>query len=390
MNSILFVDDDPNLLSGLKRGLHPLRNEWTLNFAGSAGAALDFLVNHPVDVIVSDYRMPEMDGYELLFRVQRDYPRVIRIILTGQPDRETYTKAVGICHYFLWKPLDIEVLRPLLRRLKNLGSILSDERLTHKLHGLTSLPTLPDVYLRLTELLDQPESDVRMIIGLIREDAILTMQILKMVNSAFIGLVREITSIDEAVQYLGLNTLRSLVLARQIYGWSPRYAGNDELLRELRLHSIRVARLTEGLVSDCEDNAVRAYASFSGLLHDIGKLVLIHCLPDDYRDVQRCIKEQDCTQDQAERRLLGTDHAAIGAYLVQLWGLPHSIAEAIYLHHQSNIEDYQGLSVIAQAVWHANRIVHGQIDESRNQLLRLRSFPGLIDIFQQIDENEEL
>ena len=113
MNAIrvIFVDDEPRVLEGLKRMLRPKRNEWQMTFVGSAQAALDALQAEPCEVVVTDMRMPGMNGAELLEVVQREYPDTIRLILSGQAETESVMKALGVSHQFLSKPCDAEILQ---------------------------------------------------------------------------------------------------------------------------------------------------------------------------------------------------------------------------------------------------------------------------------------
>ncbi|MBN2644161.1 MAG: HDOD domain-containing protein [Desulfuromonadaceae bacterium] len=384
MNSILFVDDNPHLLSGLKRGLRPLREQWDMHFVTSGEDALAYLATHPVDVVISDYRMPGLSGFELLSRVQKEYPSVIRIMLTGQPDRDTYDESIGVCHYFLWKPLETEKLLPLLERLAELNGLLEHPELIRHLRGLTSLPTLPAAYQQLLQILNDPEENRLKLVRLVGGDVALTLQILKMVNSSFIGLVREIKTLDEAIQYLGINTIRSLVLAQHIFTFHVADTERDQL-HQLWMHSCTTARLAETLIREQGYNDLQAYTSFAGLLHDIGKLILIHCLPERHREIHQLIHTQQLSTTDAEQKVLGTTHAAIGAYLAQLWGLPHSIVEAIYLHQQPE-DSVDALPPMAAAVWHANRLSHGDTSASARAYQLLRQCPTIRTLLETLVE----
>ena len=108
---VIFVDDEPRVLEGLQRMLRPKRNEWDMTFVGSAQAALDALKAEPCEVVVTDMRMPGMNGAELLEVVQREYPDTIRLILSGQAETESVMKALGVSHQFLSKPCDAEILQ---------------------------------------------------------------------------------------------------------------------------------------------------------------------------------------------------------------------------------------------------------------------------------------
>ena len=390
LKNILFVDDNANLLQGLKRSMRPLREDWDVHCVTSGQAALEYLAINKVDIIVSDFRMPEMNGYELLTQVRERFPQIIRMILTGQPDKETYGEGMNVCHYFLWKPLDTDRLKPLLARLKDIDSILSDENLRSILGGIKSLPTLPKVYAQLTALLNNPECDIQSIKEIVLSDISLTMQILKMVNSAFIGLARQIHSIEDAIQYLGMNTLRSLVLAHHLFNIIDQDACREFKVDELWQHSLCTAQLTEGLMLESGDNAVLAYASIAGLLHDVGKLILMSCKPDIYSEIMQVMVENpQLTQNQVEQLVLGVNHAAVGAYLATLWGLPHSVVEAIYIHHDECPLDFNGMSEISLAVWHANQICNGDPSQSVTQCQKLKINPQFTKHFDFLEKRSD-
>ncbi len=374
MEKILFVDDDPALLKGLKRGLYAERKDWQMTFVENARQALELLARESYDIIVTDFRMPGMSGYELLTEISQRYPKMIRIILTGQPDMQSYADSINVCHYFLWKPLDISMMSALLQRFRTLHDILADDRLEEVINGLSALPTLPDVYVRLTALLNDPEGAVGEIADLIREDASLTMQVLKMVNSSFFGLVRTISTLDEALKFIGLNTLRSLILAHKIYALDDvRYTNLNGPLQHLWQHSIQTAQLSEGLVRGRDDRPFEAYASIAGILHDVGRYLIMTQMYDSWKEIQA----RGGDYLKAEYEVLGVSHAEIGAYLASLWGLPLAIVESIYFHHGPRPETCSGLQTIASAVWHANRISHGERSESAAEYSKLLSQPDL-------------
>ena len=101
---ILFVDDEPNILQGLRRMLHSMRRDWDMEFAESGQQALELLNNSHFDVVVTDMRMPGMNGLELLNEIKRLYPEVIRIVLSGQASKEIIIQSVGPIHQYLSKP----------------------------------------------------------------------------------------------------------------------------------------------------------------------------------------------------------------------------------------------------------------------------------------------
>ena len=217
MKTLLFVDDESKVLQGLQRQLRSMRHEWDMHFADTGGKALDFMASNRVDVLVSDMMMPEMDGAELLTEVSKRHPNTVRIILSGHADREAVLRLVGPAHQCLSKPCDAEELRTAVGRAFALRDLLSNEQLKQLATRIECLPTLPALYQQLTEELRKENSSMERIGEIISRDIGMTTKILQLVNSAFFGLSQSISSPAEAVMYLGLSTVRSLVLSIQVF-----------------------------------------------------------------------------------------------------------------------------------------------------------------------------
>ena len=162
---VIFVDDEPRVLEGLKRMLRPKRNEWDMTFVGSAQAALDALKVEPCEVVVTDMRMPGMNGAELLEVVQREYPDTIRLILSGQAETESVMKALGVSHQFLSKPCDAEILQGTISRAFALRDLAGSEAVKALVARINKLPTLPATYQKLVETLKQPNSSIEDVVG---------------------------------------------------------------------------------------------------------------------------------------------------------------------------------------------------------------------------------
>src|ERR1051325_10408156 len=143
MKSVLFVDDDPNVLAGLRRMLRPLRTEWTTEFLDGGEKALAYMAEHPVDVIVTDMRMPGMDGVQLLEQVVVRHPSAVRIALSGHSDQEMLIKVAGLAHQYLSKPRDTESLKSTVRRSCALRGHFSGDALKRLVARMTSIPSLP-------------------------------------------------------------------------------------------------------------------------------------------------------------------------------------------------------------------------------------------------------
>src|SRR5687768_2712818 len=127
MINILFVDDEPRILNGLKRMLYPMQREWQMWFANSGEETLSILQERNIEVVVSDMRMPRMDGAQLLTEIKNKYPNIIRIILSGYSEKEMVMKSVGAAHQYLSKPCDAEILKSTIERVCSLRDILSND-----------------------------------------------------------------------------------------------------------------------------------------------------------------------------------------------------------------------------------------------------------------------
>lgn len=334
-NRILFVDDDPNVLGGLRRMLRPFRERWEMEFAPSGPAALEALgAGAPFDVVVSDMRMPGMDGAELLTRVRERWPGILRFVLSGQTDQELALRATGPAHQFLSKPCDGQLLISTIQRALEVRDSLSTSTLAALVAQLDKLPSLPSTYRRLVEEINSPEISVDAIGRIIGQDPAMTVKILKLVNSSFFSFNQHVTSPTQATLILGVNTIKSLVLSVQVFSQLEAGIIEELHLADLQTHSLSVAVFARRLAEfEHLGREVVDDAFLAGLLHDVGKLVLAANLPELYRQVILAARQREIPLYEMEQEALGATHAGIGAYLLALWGFPVSITEAVGFHH---------------------------------------------------------
>ncbi|MBI5387354.1 MAG: HDOD domain-containing protein [Verrucomicrobia bacterium] len=331
---ILFVDDDPLLLQGLRRMLHPWRHEWEMEFVESGEQALSRLGDKPFNVVVSDMRMPGMNGVELLEQVKARHPQTVRIILSGHADQELILRSVSVAHQYLSKPCDPEALKNAVASATRLASTVQNDQLLRLVSQMERLPSLPAFYKELVGLLSNPEVSMDQVGEVIARDIAMTAQILKVVNSSFFGLRRQISSAAEAASYLGADILRSLVLSLNAFSQFQGAKAGGLCPEALWSHSLQVG-LAAKLVAQAERTRVQmAEDSFvSGLLHDTGKLVLASYFPREYTLTCQAAVERGLAACQAERETFGCNHAEVGGYLLGLWGLPAQVVDAVNLHH---------------------------------------------------------
>ena len=331
---ILFVDDEPMVLKGLQRTLRKMRDEWEMTFASSSKEALDILGAEPYDVIVSDLRMPEMDGTQLLAEVKSKHPEVVRIILSGQVEQEATFKSVQLAHQSLSKPCDADILKHTLNKLFGLRNLLEDESIKRIVSQTETLPSLPAVYTEVISELQSPEPSVQKVGDIIANDLAMAAKILQVVNSAFFGLVRKISNPKEAVMLLGTETIKALVLSVKIFSEFNQKKFAWFNFDDLFNHSMSVSMFAQTITKEehLDQNLVN-HSLMAGMFHDLGKLILVTNFQAPYQKLLTEARQTGQNLWDLENDLFGTSHAEIGAYLMGLWGLEYPVIEAIAYHH---------------------------------------------------------
>jgi putative nucleotidyltransferase with HDIG domain len=331
---LLFVDDEP-LMRELYATLEGVLGRGHEVFTAASGSeALDMVRDKSFDVIVSDLAMPEMDGIEFLNEVVRTYPESARIIISGFADRMRVAECLTVGHRYFNKPFNMRSLATLLKRVCQYSYLISNDRIRRAVCGTGALPTPPETYLRLSELLSSPYCDIDDITKIVEQDPGLTTKLLHLVNSAQFGIARQIVTPAEAVQILGIDLLRALMLGIQAFHFYEERPFVRNAFKDLWNHSLRtavsarkIARVQGLRTEEIEE------CFLTGLLHDIGKLILAANAETEYKMVFDLATTASIPMDQAENGIFGSTHAQVGAYLLALWGLPDTVVRAVESHH---------------------------------------------------------
>lgn len=345
MKRILFVDDDDAVLDGLRARLRALRSTWEMVFVESGSRAITELEHASFDVVVSDMRMPRMDGTELLATVAQRWPQIVRIVLSGYAEEEKTTRLLAVAHQHLSKPCDVMQLENAINRCIQLHDLLRAQRLRAIVGRVVQLPAIPRVYARLRTLVDSDDASVQEVARVIASDPAIAAKVLQVVNSSFFRLAKRITRIDQAVAYLGFAAVRNVVMSVEVFSqWGS--AKNPSLIdpEHLQARAQKVAALSRALAegtSFCDD------AMLAGLLHNIGYWILTQECPDDLERAFTLARERSIPQHLAEREIIGASHAEIGAYLLGIWGLPHAIVEAVAFQHTPDEVQHAQFDVLA-------------------------------------------
>ena len=331
---LIFVDDEPLVLEGLHRTLHSMRGEWHMEFANGGAEALQIMAKAPFDVLVTDMRMPGMEGSELLQRVKDLYPQTIRIVLSGQSSRESLLRSIAPSHQFMRKPCTADELKRRITRAFALRDLLENPAIKEVISGLVSIPSLPAIYEEAMQELRSAEPSVTKLAAIISHDVAMTAKILQVANSALLGVRCHISNAAQAVTLIGLDMIRALVLSAHIFSQfdGPRVQELD--IARLWKHSLATACCSRKIAeAEHKDKTMVDDCFTAGLLHDIGKLILMGSLPKKYASVIARVVKENVPLLQAEHGMFNCTHAEVGGYLIGIWGLPHTIVEAVAWHH---------------------------------------------------------
>ena len=222
-----------------------------------------------------------------------------------------------------------------------------------------SIPTLPDVVLRINALIEDPDAGTAEIGALVSEDAPLAAKVLRIANSAYYGLSGECVSTEHASTVLGIKVLKNIVTQVAVINQFDHLQGNEYFsIQDLWDHAGFTAHLCSKVAE--KSTVLRAFSPeemyVCGLLHDVGKIVLMDGLGERYLELAKTAGEQGHSLYQVERATLGFTHTDVGAVVANRWGLPEQIANAIQYHHGPR--DEVAKNVVVSIVAHANILAH--------------------------------
>lgn len=326
---ILFVDDEVQILRSLKRLFRG--SGYEVFFADSGKLAVEVLDKQPVDLIITDIRMPEMDGFELLKYVKENFPLTLRVALSGFTDNRKIFTALenNLAKLYMFKPWENSELLSTIDKIFELEDILIDQDLLDMINNLDEIPSIPDLYTELSKMVEE-DVDIELISNKIEQDQAIASKILKVANSAFYG--AKTGSINQAIMYIGLINVKNIVLTNSVF---TNFGYQSEYQKSLWDHVNLANKIVMLIYQKCLNKRIPNIYASAGLLHDIGKVILIHFFEEIYGEIIKISSdpENKKTRSQIETELLGVDHQQIGGYLLSWWEIPVPIVEAALYHH---------------------------------------------------------
>jgi len=392
MKRVVFVDDEARILEGLRRLMRSLRHEWEMEFYDSPLTALERLETAPADVVVSDIRMPVMDGSQFLTEVQKRWPATVRIVLSGQCDREVVFRAVIPAHQFLTKPCNPDLLRSTLARLKDLRERLINEEIRSQISAITSLPVSGRHSERLIELLKSDNATISDVAQVVASDVGMAVKVMQLVSSNFFGSQRRLCLPFQAAQQLGLDVIRTLVLDYGLFsadGLAPELAPWLDYYDELCLATAQCAqRIAEQETSDA---ATILVSYLAGLFAKIGIAIFASVDPVKYRQVFRmAIQDGTRALSDYEHQFYGVVRGEAAAYLLALWGLPATVVETVE-HADAPARSSDSTFGPVTAVHVAQYLVTTTMEATRGLKAKLdEQFLKRVGYYHRLDEWREI
>ena len=354
---ILLVDDEEHVLRGLSRMIECEIDQWELETALSGAEALDLLDSEPFNVVVSGMRMPGMNGAEFLTLVEERHPNVFRVVLSGQADRETVLSAVQPMHQYLSKPCDIHVLINIIKRAEIFQNTISSAAVLDAIGKANCLPSLPNIVREISDEFSGDDWTAHSVASIIEKDPLLSARILQIANSAIFAIPNPILDVEKGVSIVGAEMIQSLAMSQ---AFAKKDAESSALLSSSGLfdHSFEVAFLARQFSHEFHPTDEDAGSVFSGaLLHDVGKLILLDAFPKRYPQLLRVSESEKRELWKLELEELGATHQGVGAYLLELWGVPNALVEIVASHHSFDVCSRR--TVACQLVYGANWLCNG-------------------------------
>lgn len=330
--TILFVDDDINVLNGLRAVLRRRIRGCTLLFAPGPLEALEMLDHQPVDLVVSDIQMPTIDGVELLEAIRLRHPETLRYVLSGEANLTNLTESVPVAHRWLSKPCDSDELAGSLSRalVHRRIDLADDPEARRALAASDPLPSPPNLYASLRSLLADDDAPIDDVAALVAKDPAVTAKLFQWANSASLGRT-PVRDVKSAIGRVGLETVARLALSVEVVRMlsvGERIPGFDP--DQFTAHCTAMSELAGRLAHP--DEAVDA--ALAALLSTVGLLLEVSQMPERLEAAYRQAVEEDRTLVEVERERHGVGHPDLGVHLLSVWGLPADLVPLVGLAYE--------------------------------------------------------
>ncbi|HLP16783.1 MAG TPA: HDOD domain-containing protein [Bacteroidota bacterium] len=359
LDTLVFLDDEESVLEGVRSAFKS--EAYDLNCFSKGEDALLFMKQHPVDIVVSDLRMPGMSGLEFMNFSAHIAPEAIRI-LTGSADDKgigLVTISKELTHQFLQKPWTDQKLRMTIHDTLQARSESRTKEVQTLLTSFTELPSAPQFHDRLNGLLKNDEKYLRLIIDEIEKNPALVAKLLRTANSVFFGARKNISNVNDAVRYIGVEYVAGLVVAIESY-YQVCVQTSDELtgfMEEVWDESLKRAELSKIIATQWEAKCEPRLVYITSLLQDVGYVARMCDNPTMYKRFKSLSNIEESKKYEIEMHLYTCTHDDLAAALLKSWNFPPTIPSAIKKHHRMTGDD-----VVAQIIQVATVLMNKQFE----------------------------
>ena len=334
LGKVLFVDDERNILKSLRRAF--IHSDFDVFIACGGEEGLKILEQEKIDIVVSDYKMPGLNGLQFLAIVMERFPNVYRTILSGFVEEEIVLRSIvsGLTLSYFVKPWEDKVLEERILHILDVRKRLNNETLLNCINSIKNLPVLPDIYYKLLDCIKK-DLPLKHIHSVIKSDVAIATKILQIANSAFFQR-REELSLERSIIYLGVHVIKNIVFTLSLTHLTRWEFHKLNTLRELTLHSNIVNFYFAKLYHYKHKGGIKEYLATAGLIHDIGKIILLQYFPERLDAILTMQKENsqlDFYQCECELGYQSSSHCELGAYFLDSWNFPESDVEIALFHH---------------------------------------------------------
>jgi len=374
--NILLAIADNQIIADINEALG---NEWLTTPVASGADALALLEAGSFDALLVDFNLGDAEGSELLNQAAEKCPDITRFLLAYEADLALVAATISGSHEILPKPIEAASLRSRVERGLSDASPSNAES-EPAAAVATAAPVIPAIYNEILQALESPEATCQQVGDLIASDDTLIQETLMLTRSAYLGLPQRIVEPVEAVEVLGLETVKALVMALRFLAEHSQSERGFLSLEQVWEHSKHVAQIARDLVLfETKDRAVASQALTAGLLHDLGKVVLATNYDDLYGRVHSLARKQPVPLWEIEKEMFGANHGEIGACLLGMWNMPSAIVDAVALHHEPPLGEHDHLTPLA-AVHIANVLEHQVHPSDEFRVMPVVSTPFLNEL----------
>ncbi|MBX2991637.1 MAG: HDOD domain-containing protein [Bacteroidetes bacterium] len=333
--SVVVIDDEPAILAAVTSLLR--RQKLAVRTFDSAAEALNYLNLNPTNIIMSDMRMPDMTGSDLLTKAATINPDSIRIAMTGYEDKDVIFDAInnGIAQYYIFKPWDDDALRETITDAIRVQNELVSLRLKEGLKSLTALPSPTKFQTGLWEVLSNPDSTAHDLAQQIEGSPALVARLLRSANSVYFGSRHKISSVLDAIRIIGTANVAAMALAVESFG-SICQCSKIELTAEIDHiwdQALRRAGLAKTIAASWNGFEQSHAINIAALLQEIGMVVQLCTKPEKYARYRASIADGTAPRHVVEREIFGVTHDVVGEAVLEFWNFPKFISSAVGRHH---------------------------------------------------------